>query len=87
MKLIGALTSKAYAFQGRPWELENINSIDFHDAHGTNISVSIRGSEILRILPRINNKINDEWISDKIRFSYDGFNKQRIFSHSVNNLN
>lgn len=79
MRLIGALTSKPYAFKARPWELENINSIDFHDAHGTNIKVSIRGSEILRVLPRVNNRINDEWISDKIRFSYDGLNKQRIF--------
>lgn len=80
MKLIGALTSKPYAFKARPWELENINSIDYHDANGTNIKVSLRGSEILRILPKINNNINEEWISDKIRFSYDGLNKQRLFS-------
>lgn len=80
IKLIGALTSKPYAFKARPWELENISSLDYHDASGTNIQVSIRGSQILRVLPRINNHINEEWISDKIRFSYDAFSQQRLFN-------
>lgn len=79
MKLIGALTSKPYAFKARPWELENISTIDYHDANGTNILVSVRGSQIMRVLPKINTHLNDEWISDKVRFSYDGFSKQRLF--------
>lgn len=88
IKLIGALTSKPYAFKARPWELETIYTIDPYDSTGTNIKVSLRGSQILRILPRINNHINEEWISDKIRFSFDGLSQQRIFYPylKINNL-
>ena len=75
---IGALTSKPYAFTARSWELTSTESIDFYDALNSNIRVDTRGSEIMRILPRINNKINEEWISDKIRFSYDGLKQQRL---------
>jgi NADH dehydrogenase/NADH:ubiquinone oxidoreductase subunit G len=75
---IGALTSKPYAFTARSWELNSIESIDFFDALGSNIRVDTRGSEIMRILPKVNNKINEEWISDKVRFSYDGLKRQRL---------
>lgn len=76
--VIGALTSKPYAFTARSWELTNTESIDFFDAIGSNIRVDTRGAEVMRILPRVNNDINEEWISDKIRFFYDGLKKQRL---------
>jgi len=75
---LGALTSKPYAFTARPWELESIETVDFFDSLGSNIRVDTRGKDIMRILPRINEDINEEWISDKIRFSYDGFKRQRL---------
>lgn len=75
---IGALTSKPYAFTARSWELASSESIDFFDSLGSNIRIDTRGSEIMRILPKINNKVNEEWISDKIRFSYDGLKQQRL---------
>ncbi len=77
---VGALTSKPYAFQGRSWELKNTQSIDVHDAVGSNISVGSREGCIMRILPRSNEFINEEWISDKVRFSYDGLQSQRLDS-------
>ncbi len=75
---VGALTSKPYAFVARPWELKKTNSIDVFDAVGSNIRLDSKGDKILRVLPRINENINEEWISDKTRFAYDGLNHQRI---------
>ncbi len=75
---VGALTNKPYAFHGRPWELQSTDSIDLLDAVGSNIRIDVRDSKVLRILPRINESINEEWISDKTRFSYDGLTCQRL---------
>jgi NADH-quinone oxidoreductase subunit G len=75
---VGALTSKPYAFQARPWELIKTESVDVMDAVGSNIRVDTRGSEVLRILPRLNEDINEEWISDKTRFIWDGLRTQRL---------
>ena len=75
---VGALTSKPYEFLARPWELKKTQSIDVFDAVGSNIRIDSKGDKILRVLPRINEEINDEWISDKTRFAYDGLNYQRI---------
>ena len=75
---VGALTSKPYAFIARPWELKKTDSIDVFDALGSNIRVDSKGDKILRVLPRINEDINQEWISDKTRFAYDGLNHQRL---------
>ncbi|HVT56115.1 MAG TPA: NADH-quinone oxidoreductase subunit NuoG [Xanthobacteraceae bacterium] len=75
---VGALTSKPYAFQARPWELIKTESIDVMDALGSNIRVDTRGREVLRVLPRINEDINEEWISDKTRFIWDGLRTQRL---------
>ena len=67
---VGALTSKPYAFTARPWELRKTESIDVHDAVGSNIVVNTRSGEVMRILPRLNEDINEEWISDKSRFKF-----------------
>jgi NADH-quinone oxidoreductase subunit G len=75
---VGALTSKPYAFQARPWELVKTQSIDVMDALGCNIRVDTRGREVLRILPRLNEDVNEEWISDKTRFVWDGLRTQRL---------
>ena len=75
---VGALTSKPYAFEARPWELKKTESIDVMDAVGSNIRVDTYNWEVKRILPRINNEINEEWISDKTRYSCDGLLKQRL---------
>ncbi len=75
---VGALTSKPYAFNARPWELTKTESIDVMDAVGSNIRVDSRGREVMRILPRINEDINEEWISDKTRFVWDGLKSQRL---------
>lgn len=75
---VGALTNKPYAFHGRPWELTKTDSIDVMDAVGCNIRIDTRGREVMRILPRLNEDINEEWISDKARFSYDGLKRQRL---------
>ena len=77
---VGALTSKPYAFEARPWELKKTESIDVMDAVGSNIRVDTYGWEVKRILPRINNAINEEWISDKTRYACDGLLKQRLDS-------
>ena len=69
---VGALTSKPYAFEARPWELKKTESIDVMDAVGSNIRVDTYNWEVKRILPRLNNNINEEWISDKTRYSCDG---------------
>ena len=75
---VGALTSKPYAFEARPWELKKTESIDVMDAVGSNIRVDTYNWEVKRILPRLNNFINEEWISDKTRYSCDGLLKQRL---------
>lgn len=75
---VGALTSKPYAFKARSWELEKTESIDVLDAVGSNIRIDSRGNEVMRILPRINEDINEEWISDKTRFACDGLHLQRL---------
>ncbi len=75
---VGALTSKPYAFTARSWELSHNNSIDVSDAMGSNIRIDEFNGEIKRILPRENDKINQEWLSDKARFFYDGLRNQRL---------
>jgi NADH-quinone oxidoreductase subunit G len=75
---VGALTSKPYAFTARSWELKRTESVDVLDAVGSNIRVDTRGSEVMRILPVLNEDINEEWISDKTRFAYDGLKRQRL---------
>ncbi|MCO5058749.1 MAG: NADH-quinone oxidoreductase subunit NuoG [Rhizobiaceae bacterium] len=75
---VGALTSKPYAFQARPWELTKTESIDVMDAVGSAIRVDTRGREVMRILPRVNEAVNEEWISDKTRFIWDGLRSQRL---------
>ncbi|XP_029386399.1 NADH-ubiquinone oxidoreductase 75 kDa subunit, mitochondrial isoform X2 [Echeneis naucrates] len=82
---VGALTSKPYAFTARPWETRKTESIDVLDALGSNIVVSTRGGEVMRILPRLNEDINEEWISDKTRFAYDGLKRQRLTEPLVKN--
>ncbi len=75
---VGALTSKPYAFSARPWELRKTESIDVMDAVGSNIRVDTRGPEVMRIMPRVNEAVNEEWISDKTRFIWDGLRSQRL---------
>jgi len=75
---VGALTAKPYAFAARPWELRKTESIDVLDAVGSNIRVDARGPAVLRILPRLNEDVNEEWISDKTRFAVDGLTKRRL---------
>ena len=82
---VGALTSKPYAFHARPWELNKTESIDVMDAVGSNIRVDSRGREVMRILPRVNDAINEEWISDKTRFIWDGLKSQRLDRPYVRN--
>jgi NADH-quinone oxidoreductase chain G len=75
---VGALTSKPFMFSARSWELRSIQSIDIGDGIGSNIRIDLRGYEIGRILPAINEHINEEWISDKTRFAFDGLKRQRL---------
>ncbi|MFJ6326793.1 MULTISPECIES: NADH-quinone oxidoreductase subunit NuoG [unclassified Rhizobium] len=75
---VGALTSKPFAFTARPWELNKTESIDVMDALGSAIRVDTRGREVMRVLPRVNEQINEEWISDKTRFIWDGLKTQRL---------
>ncbi len=75
---VGALTSKPYVFEARPWELKKTESIDVMDAVGSNIRVDTYGWEVKRVLPRINEDINEEWISDKTRYACDGLKNQRL---------
>lgn len=82
---VGALTSKPYAFQSRPWELKSIESIDLTDGLGSNIYVNFKGSDIFRILPKSNKNLNGNIISDKTRFSYDSLKSQRIKNFSIKN--
>ena len=75
---VGALTSKPYAFNARPWELTKTETIDVMDAVGSNIRVDSRGGEVQRVIPLLNEDINEEWISDKARFACDGLRRQRL---------
>ncbi|KAK4982506.1 ndufs1 NADH-ubiquinone oxidoreductase subunit [Elasticomyces elasticus] len=75
---VGALLSKPYAFRARPWELQHCESIDVLDGLGSNIRVDTRGLQVMRILPRLNDDINEEWINDKTRFACDGLSTQRL---------
>ncbi|SIQ58264.1 MULTISPECIES: NADH-quinone oxidoreductase subunit NuoG [Acidiphilium] len=75
---VGALTAKPYAFVARTWELRKTDSIDVFDAVGTNIRIDARGSEVLRVLPRINDAVNEEWLADKSRFAIDGLKRKRL---------
>jgi NADH-quinone oxidoreductase subunit G len=75
---VGALTAKPHAFKFRPWELNKTESIDVLDAVGSNIRIDSRGMEVMRILPRLNEEINEEWIDDKARFACDGLKSQRL---------
>lgn len=75
---VGALTSKPYAFAARPWELKKVETVDVLDAVGSNIRVDVRGNAVLRVLPRLNEEINEEWISDKTRYACDGLKTQRL---------
>jgi NADH-quinone oxidoreductase subunit G len=75
---VGALTSKPYAFTARPWELHKTESVDVLDAVGSNIRVDARGAQVLRVLPRLNEAINEEWISDKTRHAHDGLVRRRL---------
>src|SRR6266550_1146811 len=75
---VGALTSKPYAFAARPWELGKTQSIDVMDGVGSAIRVDTRGREVMRILPRVNEAVNEEWISDKTRHVVDGLRTQRL---------
>src|SRR5919205_577137 len=75
---VGALTSKPYAFVARPWELGKVQSVDVMDALGSAIRIDHRGREVMRILPRVNEAVNEEWISDKTRHVVDGLRTQRL---------
>jgi NADH dehydrogenase (ubiquinone) Fe-S protein 1 len=75
---VGALTSKPYAFRARPWELKHTESVDVLDGLGCNIRIDSRGLEVMRVLPRLNDDVNEEWINDKTRFACDGLKTQRL---------
>ena len=75
---VGALTSKPYAFASRPWELSKTDGIDVFDAVGCNIRIDSRGPEVLRVLPRLNEDVNEEWLGDKSRFAIDGLKRKRL---------
>ena len=75
---VGALTSKPYAFKSRPWELTKTETFDVFDGVGSSIRIDTRGKKVLRVLPRINEETNEEWISDKTRFAIDGLSSQRL---------
>ncbi|ODQ78227.1 hypothetical protein BABINDRAFT_88698 [Babjeviella inositovora NRRL Y-12698] len=82
---VGALTSKPYAFKARPWELKRTETIDVLDALGSNIRIDTRGIEVMRALPRLNDEINEEWLSDKSRFAVDGLKQQRLTTPMIRN--
>ena len=75
---VGALTNKPYAYKARPWELTKTETIDVHNGLGSNIRVDSRGGEVMRVLPRLHEDVNEEWIDDRTRFSYDGLKKRRL---------
>src|SRR3546814_536355 len=74
---VGALTSKPFAFSARSWELKKTQSVDVLDAVGSNIRIDSRGGEVMRVLPRLNEDVNEDWIADKKRFAYDGLLRQQ----------
>ncbi|WP_066556259.1 NADH-quinone oxidoreductase subunit NuoG [Croceicoccus bisphenolivorans] len=82
---VGALTSRPYAYEARPWELKKALGIDVMDAMGANIRIDSRGREVLRVLPRINDDVNEEWLSDKSRFAVDGLTRRRLDKVFVRN--
>ena len=82
---VGALTSKPYAFNARPWELTHIETIDVMDGLGSNIRVDTKGNQVMRVLPRLNEDINEEWISDKTRYAIDGLRAQRLDKPYIRN--
>ena len=84
---VGALTSKPYVFEARPWELKKTETIDVMDAVGSNIRVDTYGWEVKRVLPRINEEINEEWISDKTRYACDGLKNQRLDTPYIKKIN
>lgn len=84
---VGALTSKPYSFTARPWELESFETIDVFDSFGARIKVDVRGREVMRIQPSLKEEINEEWITDKVRFCYDGLKLQRILQPMVKKSN
>src|SRR3546814_19935917 len=75
---VGALTSRPYAFEARPWELKKTLSIDVSDAVGANIRLDSRGRAVMRALPRVNDDVNEEWLSDKGRYMVDGLGQRRL---------
>jgi NADH dehydrogenase (ubiquinone) Fe-S protein 1 len=77
---VGALTAKPNMFANRPWELRSTESVDVMDGLGSALVVDCRGTEVMRVGPRLNEDINEEWISDKTRFAYDGLKRQRLVS-------
>ncbi len=82
---VGALTARPYAFNARPWELRKTNSVDVMDAVGSNIRIDARGRDILRILPRLHEGVNEEWLADKSRYAIDGLKKARLDQPYVRN--
>ncbi len=82
---VGALTSKPYSYEARPWELNKVETIDVMDAVGSNIRVDSKGWEVKRVLPRVNEEINEEWISDKTRYACDGLLNNRIDTPYIKN--
>jgi NADH-quinone oxidoreductase subunit G len=82
---VGALTSKPYAFSARPWELRKTDSVDVLDAVGSNIRVDCRGREVMRVLPRLHEGVNEEWIADKTRYACDGLRRRRLDRPYVRN--
>src|SRR5215471_9036844 len=75
---VGALTAKPYAFEARPWEMRKTESVDVMDGLGANIRLDTRGGQVMRVLPRLNEEVNEEWISDKTRHAVDGLSRQRL---------
>src|SRR4030088_2964133 len=80
---VGALTSKPYSYVARPWELRKTESVDVLDAVASNIRIDARGAQVLRVLPRLHEDVNEEWISDKTRFAHDGLVRRRLARPSI----
>lgn len=84
---VGALTSRPYAFQARPWELRNVDSVDVMDGIGASVRIHTRGMQVMRVTPLTNDFVNEEWISDKSRYSYDALRVQRLVNPLIRDLN
>jgi len=84
---VGALTSKPYSFTARPWELESYETIDILDSFGSRIKLDVRGRDVMRIQPSLREDLNEDWISDKVRFCYDGLKLQRILQPMIKKSN